>query len=861
MSDKDADVAEEEDDTQPVIPPYPDKLRVPPPRPSRSAAARPAVPKSRPEVTIISGHPSEGKKRPPLPPSRPVSGPSRPQKPPPPTLRPARPPVDETENENVAQTAKPEESASDGSSRHQSLPTQSKSQHPKAPAKDSDDSATASVPSRPPAPSRISKSPTSDKEESPEPPAKPPPPATRPAPPVSRPAAVRRDTGPSRPKPAVPASPPKRKAAAEVKSSSEHVDEIQSKASNRPVPPKRSTASGLEGTHDKTDKEPVAKPVKPDVPRERPVVPRRATNEHKSDNQELDVTEVTKEAKPRVSPKRPIKSQEGTGSKDDSGNEKAFEEEEDMQTAGQLMQDQMPLDGAKAVVSEAREQETETKVKRPIPPQRTATSKQSAKPGESNEAVQQDVRSKPALPKARPPLPVAKKREKHKEEVDEQRDEARVTTEEEPHQEDAPVRPERAKRPGQTRPPPPKDAPKPSRPGPPSKRSPKLSRPNQSPHVQKLHEKVKSSGHHEEKSHDQEKDSPELPPRPGPGHPLFKYVVSESHGIAIHPYNGSGPDELSFDVDDVVILLNRVDENWLMGRVGENEGMFPQKFIKIVKNLPGWNLPLYPCAVAMFDFDGETEDELTIRAGDEIRLLERVNDEWLKGSIADAVGIFPENCVEILVPLDDPLVARLVAAARTDPHGVALFDFDGENPNELSFKAGNTISLIEKVDSDWLRGRIDLQEGIFPSSFVEIVIDIPKFSYAIVQYDFEGQGDEELTVKAGDRVKVFRHIDKTWIECELNGKVGRCPAPFLLEELVATEPETSSAIESVADVTAGPHCVATFDFDGQDGELSFKTDDVIAITDRVNEEWLNGQLDGRTGMFPVAFVRVVKELD
>ena len=67
-----------------------------------------------------------------------------------------------------------------------------------------------------------------------------------------------------------------------------------------------------------------------------------------------------------------------------------------------------------------------------------------------------------------------------------------------------------------------------------------------------------------------------------------------------------------------------------------------------------------------------------------------------------------------------------MAAARTDPHGVALFDFDGENPNELSFKAGNTISLIEKVDSDWLRGRIDLQEGIFPSSFVEIVIDIPK---------------------------------------------------------------------------------------------------------------------------------------
>ena len=52
-----------------------------------------------------------------------------------------------------------------------------------------------------------------------------------------------------------------------------------------------------------------------------------------------------------------------------------------------------------------------------------------------------------------------------------------------------------------------------------------------------------------------------------------------------------------------------------------------------------------------------------------------------------------------------------------------------------------------------------------------------------------------------------------------------------------------------------------FDFDGQDGELSFKTDDVIAITGRVNSEWLNGQLNDRTGMFPVAFVQVVKDLE
>lgn len=75
--------------------------------------------------------------------------------------------------------------------------------------------------------------------------------------------------------------------------------------------------------------------------------------------------------------------------------------------------------------------------------------------------------------------------------------------------------------------------------------------------------------------------------------------------------------------------------------------------------------------------------------------------------------------------LDDAYFARITAATRTDPHCIALYDFDGQSPDEISFTAGTAISLIDRVDSDWLRGSIDSQEGILPSSFVEIVIDIP----------------------------------------------------------------------------------------------------------------------------------------
>ncbi len=41
---------------------------------------------------------------------------------------------------------------------------------------------------------------------------------------------------------------------------------------------------------------------------------------------------------------------------------------------------------------------------------------------------------------------------------------------------------------------------------------------------------------------------PALPKRPGPGHPLFHYVVSGPHGIALFDYEGSHPDDLSFKV-------------------------------------------------------------------------------------------------------------------------------------------------------------------------------------------------------------------------------------------------------------------------------------------------------------------------
>ncbi len=45
--------------------------------------------------------------------------------------------------------------------------------------------------------------------------------------------------------------------------------------------------------------------------------------------------------------------------------------------------------------------------------------------------------------------------------------------------------------------------------------------------------------------------------------------------------------------------------------------------------------------------------------------------------------------------------------------------------DELSFSEGNLIMLKTRIGKDWLRGKlINGGEGIFPASFVEIVVSL-----------------------------------------------------------------------------------------------------------------------------------------
>lgn len=149
-----------------------------------------------------------------------------------------------------------------------------------------------------------------------------------------------------------------------------------------------------------------------------------------------------------------------------------------------------------------------------------------------------------------------------------------------------------------------------------------------------------------------------------------------------------------------------------------------------------------------------------------------------------------------------------------EPYGKAIFSFKAQYPNELTFKKGDIIHLLKHIDSHWTLGRLGNCKGIFPTSYVDIIVNClhneeemflaradtvaqPYLGYAKAEYSFEGVQAGDVTMSKGDILKVIKFVDDNWVIVEnLNGSKGMCPQNYLsmLFELTSQPQETSFQI-------------------------------------------------------------------
>jgi endophilin-A len=58
-----------------------------------------------------------------------------------------------------------------------------------------------------------------------------------------------------------------------------------------------------------------------------------------------------------------------------------------------------------------------------------------------------------------------------------------------------------------------------------------------------------------------------------------------------------------------------------------------------------------PCCRALYDFEAENSEELEFKEGNMIKLVARLDDNWLQGELNGRQGRFPVSYVDIIVPI------------------------------------------------------------------------------------------------------------------------------------------------------------------------------------------------------------------
>uniref|UniRef100_A0A2M3YZ52 Putative cofilin/tropomyosin family drebrinlike protein abp1 n=1 Tax=Anopheles braziliensis TaxID=58242 RepID=A0A2M3YZ52_9DIPT len=137
-----------------------------------------------------------------------------------------------------------------------------------------------------------------------------------------------------------------------------------------------------------------------------------------------------------------------------------------------------------------------------------------------------------------------------------------------------------------------------------------------------------------------------------------------------------------------------------------------------------------PYGIALYNFEGETDEDLTLKVNEKIYLLRRISDEWYMGrDRRGLVGMFPVNYVEVKVPLssDEPVPSASLSFSaapqqRSDAIKVrALYHFAAETPEDLTLREDDLVTVLYQITPEWLYGEVNGRRGQFPANFIEYV--------------------------------------------------------------------------------------------------------------------------------------------
>ncbi|XP_014641764.1 PREDICTED: sorbin and SH3 domain-containing protein 2 isoform X14 [Ceratotherium simum simum] len=230
---------------------------------------------------------------------------------------------------------------------------------------------------------------------------------------------------------------------------------------------------------------------------------------------------------------------------------------------------------------------------------------------------------------------------------------------------------------------------------------------------------------------------------------------------AVYDFKAQTSKELSFKKGDTVYILRKVDQNWYEGEHHGRVGIFPISYVEKLTP-PEKAQPTRPPppaqpgeigeAIAKYNFNADTNVELSLRKGDRVILLKRVDQNWYEGKIpgTNRQGIFPVSYVEVVKKnttkgaedYPDPPIPhsyssdRIHSLSSNKPQRPvftheniqvggepfqALYNYTPRNEDELELRESDVIDVMEKCDDGWFVGTSRRTKffGTFPGNYVK----------------------------------------------------------------------------------------------------------------------------------------------
>lgn len=130
------------------------------------------------------------------------------------------------------------------------------------------------------------------------------------------------------------------------------------------------------------------------------------------------------------------------------------------------------------------------------------------------------------------------------------------------------------------------------------------------------------------------------------------------------------------------------------------------------------------------------------------------------------------------------------------PTAMALFAYEADGEDEISISPNEQLAVIQPDDNGWaLVSKPNTgQQGLVPATYIQIDQNsagkkkgpevtprkgAKKVTYVVALYDYVADGDDELSITAGQKIELLKGDDGGWTLGEVNGKSGLFPSSYV----------------------------------------------------------------------------------